>query len=115
MTATGQRFFARIRSLDIACPKCDSVFSMPRTGHKCWDARLSRFRCRHCGFTASLGIVAYPVATGMASPPSDTIPTVAQSLELRKDAIFLFQERQKTAKGSELRVNKLEGGDPDNG
>lgn len=80
------KFFGRIRSFDLACPRCDRVHQVPRSGSKVWDSRLGRFQCSECGITLALGIVAYSVGPGTASPAGDIVPTLAEAMELRKAA-----------------------------
>lgn len=83
------RFFARIRSFDIACPGCGDVWhcSRPRKGtagplpRGRWDTRTNTFTCPSCGKAWVLGIVAWPRGTQLGIP-IDAVPDLAQILRL---------------------------------
>ena len=78
------RFFARVKAFDIACPACGEVHTAgegTRT-RKFWRPRESRFQCRKCGLTFVLGILAWPVRGGVK--PSDHRPNRRESLALRQ-------------------------------
>ena len=78
------RFFARIKAFDISCPACGEVYTIGRgsRSRKCWRPRESRFQCRKCGLTFVLGILAWPVSSGVK--PSDHQPNRRESLALRQ-------------------------------
>ena len=82
------RFFARIRTLDLACPDCDEVY-IARRNRSVFDPAAGRFTCTRCGATYILGTYAYRTTyryrggTTPAGKPSDQNPTPAESLALR--------------------------------
>src|SRR5688572_18786893 len=91
------RFFARLMSFDLECPKCGEVYSIRAGNHRRlktkspnWDATTARFTCTvdACGKTFVLGILAWPIkaAAYVASqPPRDQVPTPRQLSSLRKE------------------------------
>lgn len=82
----GDRFFARIRKMDLECPRCGEVYHC--TGGKGpYQARLARFECPSCGLTLGIGVVAFPSKGGHLRPPPDWRPTVEQALSLRNQAV----------------------------
>jgi hypothetical protein len=89
-----QRFFARLQSFDLECPKCGTVYQvrMPRGGHKTvnYDPWTARFRCtaKNCNGMYVLGILAWPIVatTRVASqPPEDQVPSPRQLGQMRKE------------------------------
>jgi hypothetical protein len=90
------RFFARLLSFDMECPRCGDVISI-RAGYDrrdkkrnpAWDPATARFRCQNkaCNKTCVLGILAWPVSKGHSAKqiPLDQIPNARQLAELRKE------------------------------
>lgn len=107
----GDRFFARMISFEIACPKCDRVHRVTReTNRRVWDPRTCRFECMGCFISLRIGVIAYPSASGRWKMPSDTVPTVRQALALRRDLNLYAQTR--LMRGRDVNVLDLgEGGD----
>lgn len=101
----GTPFFARIRSLDLACPDCDTVYVTRPEHRTTYDRYTARFHCRNCGATFVLGVLAYRTSRylkGRTVPvkgkkgrgrkkhqerinltPADRTPSVAQAGQLR--------------------------------
>lgn len=74
------RFFARIKSIDLECPACGMIaVCSGRTGP--YNARTGHFVCDSCSKTFYLGIIAWPSsrAPGPHVPPNDWMPTPAQA------------------------------------
>lgn len=82
----GDRFFARIRVMDIECPRCGEVWYCNGKGG-CYDARTATFRCESCSLTLQVGVVVFPAKPGHKKPPIDWRPTVEQALALRNQAV----------------------------
>ena len=81
------RFFARVRSFDIACPRCDTVYLVGKGhlyGGRVWNPRTYRFECDRCGLTLDVGILAWRVGPGPSTPPPDCVPSVAQAGKIRE-------------------------------
>lgn len=91
------RFFARLMSFDLECPKCGEVYSIRagnnrrlKTKSPNWDATTGRFTCTtsDCGKVYVLGILAWPVkaASYVASqPPIDQVPNPRQLAKMRRE------------------------------
>lgn len=88
-----QRFFARLVSFDLECPRCGTVYTVRSNsdaGRRNWDPTTARFECttKDCGRWYVLGILAWPVtpAPHVASgPPKDQVPSPRQLGQLRKE------------------------------
>jgi hypothetical protein len=88
------RFFARLRSFDIACPRCDYVQVVkPSTNKRIWNNKLARFECMGCHLILHLGVIAWKGAHGMYRSPPDQTPTVKQALALRRGLNVWTQTR----------------------
>lgn len=86
--APGDRFFARIRALDIACPRCGEIYTVGE-GRKgkdyVYDKVKGIFRCRaSCGLVLAIGVLAWPMRPGRTGIPEDTIPNFREALRLRE-------------------------------
>jgi hypothetical protein len=88
---THATFFARIWTLDVACPVCGTVHVATREAKQRrlkvkaeWDPYLGQFRCRHCGLRLILGVVAWqpPIGAKALVPPNDTVPQPWQQAQL---------------------------------
>lgn len=81
------RFFARLRSGDLECPRCGRLlaFGTGRTGGGRWDKRTSRIECFECGLVLMLGLLAWPIRRGAAklTAPRDQVPSERQLSQLR--------------------------------
>lgn len=96
------RFFARIRSVEMACPRCGEVTVIPKLRTRwvnkgvyraslTWNPQTQAWRCPECGLKLALGIIAYfPPGSGNQHtapegmlPPLDTIPTPSEAKNLR--------------------------------
>lgn len=78
------RFFARIRSLDMACPSCGEVFYC--NGISGAYRRLTgRFKCPKCSLVLAIAVLAYPVTTDTRhqQQPDDWVPTVREAAAMR--------------------------------
>jgi len=89
----GDRFFARIRSADLECPRCGNIYFVGGAGRSrrgYYDRKTSRFRCPHCGLVLVLGMIAWLPPLGRPSVAPDQVPTVRQALAMRRahDAIW---------------------------
>jgi hypothetical protein len=85
--ADGDRFFARVRALDLACPRCDRVYSCGegrRGKDSIYDRTRSIFQCPFCGLTLAIGIIAWPMRPGPVKIPEDTVPTYREAMALRE-------------------------------
>lgn len=81
------RFFARIRSMDLECPGCGRVYV--GTGkHGPFNKQLGRFVCPNpeCKLVLSIGVLAYPATRSPKQEkiPGDWIPTARQAAALRE-------------------------------
>ena len=98
-------FFARVWSLDIACPGC-GTFHVERTNRQlkskasqalrvAWDPLTSHFVCRSCSAHFVIGVVAWlPPFGAMRMPPEDHLPKpwhLARLRELVGPGGFLMQ------------------------
>lgn len=78
------KFFARIRNLDMECPRCGAV-------HHCngitgpYRSQTGRFKCPGCKVVLAIGVIAYPVTTTTRQheTPDDWVPDARQALALR--------------------------------
>lgn len=86
------RFFARLLSAELSCPRCGSVtrINTRRSGKTTsrlsaiWDPRASRWTCPGCSLVLVLGVIAWSPDVGSpAYPPHDQIPTLLESAGLR--------------------------------
>lgn len=96
-----ERFFARVRAFELACPRCGWLWSarghqehgsVPKgrslTGSakkpRAWDPRTHCWTCRRCNLRLQLGLVAYvaPYDPARTYPPEDTVPTLAEGRAL---------------------------------
>lgn len=88
--ARATRFFARLVSFDLECPRCGTVYTVrvnASNGGK-WDTDTGRFTCTKadCARTYLLGILAWPVGTrGGSQPPDDQVPSIRQLAQLRAE------------------------------
>lgn len=91
------KFFARIRSLDIECPQCATVYQC-RGDSRIYNRRNGLFRCRNtaCGLTLYLGVLAYPATRSPRQEvtPPDWTPNPRQAAELRSFSGFWAKERR---------------------
>ncbi len=97
MLPPGDKFFGRIRSADIECPRCTNVYLIGVAGRNkrgYYDAKRSRFRCPHCGMVLVLGIIAWLPPAGPPTTPHDHIPSVRQALQLRQTIGALWVEKR---------------------
>jgi hypothetical protein len=93
------RFFARLRSFDLACPRCGVVHLVRASkdgrlytrGGKhyamrwpSWEPILSAWRCRHCGLRLILGILAWQGWPARVGPLADHVPTVDEACRIRE-------------------------------
>lgn len=79
----GDRFFARIRQLDLECPRCAEVVFCGGKGGA-YNRRLGQFTCPSCGLVLTLGVIAYPATSARhKQAPPDWQPNYRQSLALR--------------------------------
>lgn len=79
----GDPFFARIRSMDMECPRCGEVYYCHARGGA-YRPRLGRFYCPSCGLILAVGVVVYPVTTAAYhGTPPDWKPSYRQALALR--------------------------------
>ena len=88
-----QRFFSRIRTLDIECPHCGLVYII-RADHRtdAWNPRTSVFWCNRrdgCERKYTLGVLAWPKGHGHAkganTPPPDQVPGPRQLAQMRDE------------------------------
>lgn len=93
--ARATRFFARLLSFDLECPRCGEVFQV-RTQYRgehvdrqAFDPTTSRFTCTACQRTYVMGILAWPVSGGgrniATAAPRDQVPNARQLSSLRKE------------------------------
>jgi hypothetical protein len=88
------RFFARIRTADIACPVCDYVIALVwSTPKRVWEPRSARVECMSCGWTARLGVVAWQPSSGRFSVPKDVRLTVTEAMRIRRELSVFLQRR----------------------
>jgi hypothetical protein len=88
----GHRFFARLRSFDLSCPRCNTVDSVSAL-RPWWKRKAnfnpwrSRWECRSCRKVFAVGVVLWPVSRAGNRPredrPIDTIPTKQELLGLQ--------------------------------
>jgi hypothetical protein len=103
------RFFARLLSFDLECPRCGKVYQIRATNQRgkyqrvgettsgkglrvdAWDPVTSRFTCTnlpHCDSRVYiLGLLAWPVGKGKVAQgtPKDQIPHPRQLAQMRKE------------------------------
>jgi hypothetical protein len=103
-----QRFFARLRSFELACPGCDHTEAVGElTPARIWEPRLARYACPECGATYYLGVVAWAAARGGRwAAPEDQRPTKAEAHALRR-RVSIWVDEPKTRAGA--RLNRVEG------
>lgn len=80
----GDLLFARVRSMDLECPRCGDVWHCSGKAGP-YNRRTGRFCCPSCGLTLAVGVIVYPVtsAPGPQGAPPDWTPTYRQALALR--------------------------------
>lgn len=93
--ARATRFFARLHSFDLECPRCGTVYQIrvmpkfsPPKSRKPWDPWTARFKCTTvgCGRSYILGIVAWPAGSNAGrAPAEDQVPTPRQVSEMRRE------------------------------
>lgn len=99
--AHSTRFFARLQSFDLECPRCGTVYQIrlgpsPKKGRvtpnaqKNWDPTTGRFTCttRECARTYVLGILAWPITPSpnvASTPPADQVPSPRQLAQMRRE------------------------------
>ncbi len=82
----GSRFFARVRTFDIACPRCSRVAVVRnQSASPRWNPSTSRWQCQSCQLVLVLGIVAYPRKPGTKAQPVDQVPTWKESIDMRNE------------------------------
>lgn len=86
--APQDRFFARVRAFDIACPRCDRLYTIGE-GRKgkayVYDKAKSQFHCHPgCGLKLTIGILAWRMRNGPTGIPEDIVPTFREALRLRE-------------------------------
>lgn len=83
-----QRFFARVRSLDLECPHCGLVYLIRAdTNPNTWNPRTALLTCNGrggCGRVYVIGVLAWPKGTGAGhgTPPADQVPGPRQLAQL---------------------------------
>ena len=98
------RFFARVESSWLACPRCGLVMYFSTTAHRAincrWDPRTARLKCgysaskglevaaegRGCGLTFAVGLLLWPVAKRPGLPntiPLDQVPVERELAQMR--------------------------------
>lgn len=109
---TGDHFFARIECARLECPRCGYIDQFK--GHMVkgkvgnprrrlqerakelggWDPLTSRWTCPSCRLRFVLGILAWPIGKGSATPtlPRDQVPEVRQLAEIRAQAEGLWMQ-----------------------
>ena len=98
--ARPERFFARVRCFDMACPRCGQIVSTsPHSDPqgrpldrqpiaRGWNPIRCRLTCAACGLRLIIGLIAWvlPEHTRSASQTApDTSPSPEQALELRDE------------------------------
>lgn len=90
------RFFARLRSFDIACPRCGDVHIVRwRQGHAftraqtkvarpSWDPLISRWQCRSCSLKLILGVLAWDGSAIKGKALADHVPTLEECIQIRE-------------------------------
>lgn len=79
----GDRFFARIRKLDMECPRCAEIYHLG-TKSGPYNHRLGQFSCPSCGLVLTLGVIAYPATSAPSKQaPPDWKPSYRQALAIR--------------------------------
>lgn len=85
----GTRLFARLRSLDMECPRCARIYAITgNTPATIYNRRTGIFTCVACDLTLALGVLMYRIQPGRAhlNPiPPDWSPTVKQAIALRQE------------------------------
>lgn len=105
----GNRFFARVRAADLACPACGQVilFGPGRKGGA-YDLRTARLTCpnMHCQKVYITGLILYPAKKGQHFMPKDQIPTARQAAEMRAEIGGIWAEDGE-AKGGQPEVTNV--------
>jgi ribosomal protein S27AE len=104
------RFFARLKAFDLACPRCGHVYIVGKS-HKTFKPRLGRWECSQCGLTLMLGILAWPVRErDTLRQPADQIPDYREMLAIRKlSGGFLKIDKYENKVGSQVNLTLREG------
>jgi hypothetical protein len=109
------RFFARLISFDLECPRCGKLFSIRRMNrHKLsavalddvlhtWNPTTARFACvgkDGCQKVYVLGLLAWdpPKGAGATAIPMDQVPTYRQLAEMRQDGQGHWMQFQQTGR-----------------
>lgn len=105
----GDRFFARIKSADLECPKCGNIYLIGATGKAkrgYYDSKTSRFRCPHCGLVLVLGVIGWLPQRGrpLQGPPRDQVPTPRQALAMRRKMAGHWSEERLERKAPANRI-----------
>jgi predicted RNA-binding Zn-ribbon protein involved in translation (DUF1610 family) len=74
----GSRFFAKLRTFDLACPRCGRVSIVRKAYSRRWSTRTQRWSCRHCSLSLVLGLIAWQVYGGRAAVPPDSQATAEE-------------------------------------
>lgn len=111
------RFFARLISFDLECPRCGKVFRVRRLNrHKMsavaldesehtWNPTTARFVCTGkdgCQKEYTLGLLAWDPSRGAKSAalPLDQVPTYRQMAQMRQDGQGYWMPHQGTGRRS---------------
>lgn len=114
----GDHFFARIRTMDLECPKCGVVFCC--TGKRGpYSARTARFSCPNCRKIYAVGILLFDVKPDHRRDitPPDWVPTAQQAHQLRGEyqSIARYDELRQRSLATGVAVGEKKGwGDPRN-
>lgn len=83
----GDRFFARVLSFELACPRCNEVARVTehtKDNRSIFDRKKSIFSCRGCSLHLAIGLIAWPLRNGPTGMPGDTVPTYREAMQLRE-------------------------------
>lgn len=83
----GDRFFARVRGFELACPRCGELSIIgegKKDSKRVFDRSKSIWHCRYCSLHLAIGIVAWPVRNGPTGMPEDQVPTYREAMKLRE-------------------------------
>lgn len=96
------RFFARVISAVLECPKCGTVAALGRgisglTPTQGWDPTTARWKCHGCSKTYLIGLIAWPVRMGgwtTGTKPMDQVPNERQLAQMRGEAGGYWMEEE---------------------
>ena len=110
-----QRFFARIRQLDIECPHCGLVYRIrsrtaQATRRDIYDPRIARFACvgeGGCQKVYIIGVLAWPSkgGTGSNTPPYDQTPGPRQLNQMRAEGVAWWMPDESAQRGRPIVTN----------